>query len=595
MSREITPRTTLENLRKEAKRWLRALRSGDPEARARFERAVTGAPAQPGLRDVQLALAREHGLPGWRHLAARLGDAARTGADHPARLALFLTNACPDHHVRGGPEHVVARHTAMRLLQRHPEIARDSLFTAIVCGDLAEVERRLRERPESAREKGGPKGSAGPQSSTLVLSAVEAEHPRWEPLTYLCFTRLSLAAANDNAVAIARLLLDHGADPNAYFMAGDSHYTPLVGAVGEGEENRPPHPKRDELVDLLLERGAEPYDMQVVYDIHFEGDVLWFLKRMHARSLQLGRQTDWKDPEWSMLNMGRYGSGARWHLDIAIRENDLELAQWVLEHGASPNAAPARDPRFPKGTPHQEAMRRGQTAMADLLVRFGAAPSLAAELDAPDAFAAACLRLDRDEARDLARRNPEVVRSPKAMRLAVQQDRADVVALLLDLGVSPDVEDPSAGNQRPLHVAASADAVRSAALLLERGADVDFREKNFGGTPLGWAIYRHRPRMIELLGRHSRDVWNLVFVGNVERVREVLRGEPELAKAVHPGGDTPLMRLPDDEQRARELVDLFLACGADPLRRNADGLTAADLARKRGMDEIADRLRPRVG
>ena len=47
-------------------------------------------------------------------------------------------------------------------------------------------------------------------------------------------------------------------------MAGSSKNTPLAAAIGEGEENRPPHPQRDELVRLLL----EPYDIQVVYNIH---------------------------------------------------------------------------------------------------------------------------------------------------------------------------------------------------------------------------------------------------------------------------------------------------------------------------------------
>jgi ankyrin repeat protein len=69
---------------------------------------------------------------------------------------------------------------------------------------------------------------------------------------------LPLASVDENAVPIARALLDHGADPNDYFMAGSSRYTPLVGAIGEGEEDRPPHPRRDELVRLLLDRGAEP-------------------------------------------------------------------------------------------------------------------------------------------------------------------------------------------------------------------------------------------------------------------------------------------------------------------------------------------------
>ncbi len=66
MLRRITPQTTLEPLRKEAKRWLKALRAGDDDARVRFAR--THPNAQPSLRDVQYALAREFGFAGWTAL-----------------------------------------------------------------------------------------------------------------------------------------------------------------------------------------------------------------------------------------------------------------------------------------------------------------------------------------------------------------------------------------------------------------------------------------------------------------------------------------------------------------------------------------------
>lgn len=78
-TRRITPQTTLENLRREAKRWLKALRAGAPGAHARIESALPDASAEPGLRDVQLALAREHGLPGWAALKAAV--AARPSSD----------------------------------------------------------------------------------------------------------------------------------------------------------------------------------------------------------------------------------------------------------------------------------------------------------------------------------------------------------------------------------------------------------------------------------------------------------------------------------------------------------------------------------
>jgi hypothetical protein len=76
MPRPITPATSLDNLRREAKRWLRALRAHEPDARARFDRAWPGAPADPVLRDVQHALAREHGHENWITLRAAVEQPA---------------------------------------------------------------------------------------------------------------------------------------------------------------------------------------------------------------------------------------------------------------------------------------------------------------------------------------------------------------------------------------------------------------------------------------------------------------------------------------------------------------------------------------
>ena len=35
--------------------------------------------------------------------------------------------------------------------------------------------------------------------------------------------------------------------------------------------------RKDHLFALLLDRGAEPFDLQVLYNTHFRGDVLWWL------------------------------------------------------------------------------------------------------------------------------------------------------------------------------------------------------------------------------------------------------------------------------------------------------------------------------
>ena len=68
MTRRLTTQSTRDNLKRESKRWLTALRADDRDARARFERANPNGPAEPGLRDVQHALALEHGRSGWTKL-----------------------------------------------------------------------------------------------------------------------------------------------------------------------------------------------------------------------------------------------------------------------------------------------------------------------------------------------------------------------------------------------------------------------------------------------------------------------------------------------------------------------------------------------
>jgi ankyrin repeat protein len=411
-----------------------------------------------------------------------------------------------------------------------------------------------------------------------------ASHPKWEPLLYLCFTRLDHAPSNDNAIAIATALLDHGADPNSYFMAGDSRYSPLTGVIGEGEEDRPPHPRRDELTRLLLERGARPYDIQVFYNIHFHGDVLWYLKLIHEHTVKTGRASDWSDPSWSMIDEGGYGLGARYLLNIAVTKNDLELAEWILAHGASPDAMLPPASTLKQPSLHEIALRRGNTEMADLLRRFGATQSDYRPV-AEDVFAAACLRLDRAEAERLASEHPEFLRSTKTIFEAAKRNNAEAVRLLIELGTSIEIEDKT--KQRPLHVAAYADAVHVAKVLIERGAEIDPVETNWGNSPLDNARYAQHTRMIDLLAPHSRDLWSLAFTGKVDRLRELLTAEPKLAKWVLPNGVTPLMRLPDDEKKAREIVELFLKHGADPSRRNDEGLTAADIAERREMPEIA--------
>jgi ankyrin repeat protein len=557
MSRRITSLTTLDNLKKEAKRRRRAN------------------PAVP-LRAHQHELAREYGFASWALLRSAL-------ASPLPPTDRFLEFACPDHHVRSRPAHRTAEAAAIRLLARHPDLARADIDTAVVCGELDHVTRLLQDRPDLANARRAPQdavrsGSGGAYDFLQTLAPKD-----WTPLLFLCFTRLPLPRANDNAVAIARLLLDRGADPNAFFLAGGSRYTPLVGAIGEGEEDRPPHPRRDELARLLLERGADPYDNQVTYNLRFHGNVLWWLQLVYEFSVNAGRAADWRHPAWPMLDMGGYGSGARWYLSGAIEHNDLALAEWCLAHGADPNAAPGSAQSFPQASLYQLALRAGRTGIADLLLRYGA-PREDITLEPEDAFVSAVLRLDRPAVEAALAQHPEFRDSPRAMFAAAREDRPDAIALLLDLGASVNVRDER--DQCALHIAAWHNSLRAAEFLIAHGVEVDIYETNYSDTPLGFATHADRRDMIDLIAPHSGDVWSLVQLGNLDRLRDVIGATPRLATIAWQ--TTPLFWLPDDESIAAEIVKLFLANGADPaFRSRKDGTTAADAARARGMNEVA--------
>ena len=559
MSRQLTPKSNLDTLKKEAKRWLKALHADDLEARKRLQCAYPKAPAEPGLRDIQHALAQEHGLANWAELKDKLSEYALANRSHPERVSEFMEHAVLTYGIPPGTEswdsgyadEPARRLLAARILRQYPEVGRDSIHTAVLCEDLVMVERLLSERPEAASEKGGLR--------------------RWEPLQYLCYGRLPIAAASENAVAIARMLLDAGADPNVYFTDGENHFSPLTGVLGEGERsptNVPPHPQAEALAPLLLERGADPHDLQGLYNTSLWRDDDRWLDLLWTYAVKSDAAAVW-------MHGGK--SEFDYLLDIAVSRNHIKRAEWLLTHGANPNAIG----HYSKRSLYKHAVLLGLTAMAALLVRFGAEP---ARLEGHEAFQAACMRLDRQAAQGLLEQHPGYLKAPEPMMAAAKHDLRDVAALLLDLGMSPDVDDHG---HRPLHAAGSSDSPSVAALLIQCGAEIDAREPKYGGTPLGWVRHHERPRMIELLSRVSRDVFSLAATGNVERLRQVLTAEPELARTMN-WGLTPLFCLPEDGDRAVEIVELLLTHGTDPTIRNRDGATAADCARKLGLDDAGE-------
>ena len=101
-----------------------------------------------------------------------------------------------------------------------------------------------REHPHDRRDRRGRRRAraAGPRPGRQA-SLVGGPHG-WEPLLYLTYSRVALGPGR-SAVGVARLLLEHGADPNAgYLWEGlVPPFTALTGALGGGG-TIPEHPER---------------------------------------------------------------------------------------------------------------------------------------------------------------------------------------------------------------------------------------------------------------------------------------------------------------------------------------------------------------
>jgi ankyrin repeat protein len=551
MTRQIGPRTNVDSLKKEAKQWLKALRAGNADALARFTTALPEHAESITLRGVQLALAREHGFAGWPALTEAIGTRERElreVADQMLRHAIF----------KGDPA------IAAQLFERHREVAKLDLFTAVAAGDREDVERRLAADPAAASRAGGPLD--------------------WPPLLYVTYMRLPGAAAQ--SLDIARALLDRGADPNARWNDGwDNDFTALTGVIALGEGVKPPHERADELAALLIERGADPVDTQAFYNTSIVGDDTHWLEVLWAHSERGGVTYKWRAVT-KKLGGKIPMSPLDFMLSLAVSYNHPRRAQWLLAHGAHADSRQAYSHRSLR----DEALVYGNDAMAELLTRHGAPD---APLQGKVAFQVACRRLDRGEARRLAASDPECLRDPELMLTAARERRLDIVQLLLDLGTDVDIEDRS--GMRALNQAAGSGAVDIVKLLIERGADVDRPTKHYGG-PMGFAAHFGQRATAQVLAPHSRDVHNMVFLGMKERLRDLFAAEPALVNLPHfRSALTPLFMLPAEESAALDMARFLLEHGADVSMRNKDGDRPADVARKRGFAALADVLNAATG
>jgi uncharacterized protein len=164
--------TALDNLRKAAKRWLKALRDGDVDARARLLRAHPSAADPPTLRDVQHALARERGCENWTAVKKAAVDRTRLGTPLSELLAALLDLHPAIVNERGRLEGHFGLRTALHFGVGHLAVVRTLL------------ERGVEIDPHDSIYKGTPLGWAAHGDKTEMVRLL-SRHSR--DIWTLCF------------------------------------------------------------------------------------------------------------------------------------------------------------------------------------------------------------------------------------------------------------------------------------------------------------------------------------------------------------------------------------------------------------------------
>ena len=405
MPRQLTPLTSLDNLKKEAKRWLKALRADDEGARIRLSRAYARPPAEPTLRDVQHALALEHGLAGWRALKERLADGG-VYRDHADIIKLedfaserpygpWSSRGCDVWDAicaaRAGDAAAIRR-----LLERDPNLCRydEPIHFAVREGHIDVVRVLLDAGADPNVASGGDSPitvarDRGHESVALLLESVRGRNLRTAPAGDATADHPIHAAVDANDVEAVRAMLD--AEPRLVHRGDRKGGTPLHRAAAASAHH---------VIALLLDRGADihalhgsgpgdasgyaavdfqPIDLALFW--HGRNDIETARLLIESGAVcdltiaaalgDLTRVTAMLADDPSRIREAR--PWGKRPLSAAVEIGHDAIARLLLDRGADPNWPEGT--AAPRGFALHSAARAGNRAMVELLLNHGADPN----------------------------------------------------------------------------------------------------------------------------------------------------------------------------------------------------------------------------
>lgn len=300
----------------------------------------------------------------------------------------------------------------------------------------------------------------------------------------------------------------------------------------------------DAEAEALLARMTRPAalvgDEPLLWSTGTGNDVWAMLRACVAGDLDAVRALVARDPA-----LARCNHGYRTPIYFAVRENRLEVAAFLLAHGADPLGFAVSD------TMLDIARDRGYTEMERLLADANARAHGASPAGEP--VAAAIRARDLTEVRRLLDASPELLHAGDAgsnqpIHWAVMTRQPDVVDELIARGA--DVDAPRHDGARPIQLT---------------NGDYGFRGWRDvpGGVPSSAEVLAH----LRARGAYL-DINTAARVGDVDRVRTLLDADPSLANRTseyvtyYAGSGSPLRNAAAAGHV--EMVRLLLDRGADP-------------------------------
>jgi ankyrin repeat protein len=462
--RSLPPHPSLDQQKKLAKELLKSYRAGDAAARARVREPLPDK-QNITLADAQFVIAREYGFANWSALKEHIG---RSGS-----------------------------HEAV------PESIKEEFMRAIHARDAVTLRGLFRKNPQAA----------------AMIN---------EPLFSFDTPALVHVAGDEAALPVVEVLLESGADPNrrSDWWAGGFHV--LHSARGEtadrlmaagalpdacgaanldragllrrmldedparvhergGDGQTPLHFARSrEVIDLLLERGADPdaRDMD-----HRSTPAQWMLSgRRGAGRYALAAYLVERGATADIFLASALGLTSQLR---ELLEADSSLLELRTHRGAYGEQPPSSYHIYTwtigqNLSPLQVAAQFGQAEALDLLRSF-AGPK--------DRFLEACTRGDAVQAKRLLAGEPDMLARLSASDVQLLPDaawagNARAVDLMLEIGFDPGVFSANGGNV--LHCAAwegILDCVDVALRYPAVRALIEQRDRKYGGTPLGWCCH----------------------------------------------------------------------------------------------------------